>query len=147
MTVATAKQKKKKTHRIGRKPLSIPRERRYVYMTAQTHAAVQEWQQAERRNGRAASFNDALEEMVEMASYYAADTNAALRHQPLDRILNGLSTCGPIPKHIRVEPNGGRSLRCSHCDVWHKVSSRRFSGLLREIAAFVDQHVHEPEFS
>lgn len=135
MTVATGKRKSKP----GRKPRTIPRERRYVYMTEQTQAAVQEWQQAEKLS----SFNDALEEMVELASYYVADTNAAERHQPIARVMNGLLTRSTLPAHIRVEPNGGRSLRCTRCRVEHKVASRRFSGLLREMAAFVDRHLHD----
>ena len=140
MTVATAKQK----NRLGRrKHLAAPRKQRCVYMTEQTYAAIREWVQAERQDGRNASVCDAIEEMVDIASYFSVDTNAALRHQPLGSLANKLIALGQIPNHIRVEPNTGRSVRCSHCRVQKKIAARRFSGVLRELTAFAQQHMHD----
>jgi hypothetical protein len=129
----------------GRKRLSIPRERRYVYLSRPAQAAVREWQSAEmERRGiyeRKVSFNDALDEMIGIASFYAVDTHARQRTQSLGTVLNGLQTLA-IPEHVRIEPNTGRLLRCGKCQEVHRVGARRFSGLLREVKAFVLEHQH-----
>jgi len=126
----------------GRKGLAVPRERRCVLMSARTRAAIVEWQQAERLNGKGSfSFPDALDEMVAIASYYAADRNAAHRLQPLATVLNGLHG-RTVPEHVRIEPNGGKQVRCSRCRASHTIVSRRFSGMLRELTTFVREHEH-----
>jgi len=128
---------------VGRKRLPIPRERRYVYLSGPAQAAVREWQAAEmqRRERGRVSFNDALDEMIEIASFYAVDTRAVQRTQPLATLLNGLHELA-IPEHVRVEPNTGRRLRCAVCRAELRIGARRFSGIVKEIRAFVLAHQH-----
>lgn len=144
-TMKAAAKKAKRRKPPGRKRLTVPRERRCVLMSARTRASIVEWQQAERLNGRVScSFPDALDEMIAIASYYATDKNAAHRLQPLATVLNGLHGM-TVPGHVRVEPNGGKQVRCSHCRTNRTIVSRRFSGMLREITAFVREHEHAPD--
>jgi hypothetical protein len=127
--------------RPGRKR-KAPRERSCVYLSPLARAAISEWRQTERAGGNMSfTHSDALNEMVEIAAYYAPDKRATRRFQPLAAVLNGLHGA-TIPEHIRVEPNGGRRVRCAHCRACHTIVSRRFSGLLRELTKFVREHEH-----
>lgn len=124
----------------GRKRLEVPRRRCQVYLSDAVIASVREWKRAEEKR----TLSEALDEMIGIASYYATDMQAAHRLQPLRSVLSGLHDVA-VPEHIRADPNTGRKLWCRRCQKRHIITSRRFSGMLRQMAEFIEAHRHDDE--
>jgi hypothetical protein len=125
--------------KTGRKPLKVPRYQKSVYMTDQTLLAVKAWMREGRKDRSSFSMADAIEQMAELASFYYSERNAAQRLQHLTVVLGNMSAWKDIP-WIRIEPNSGRVMRCTRCRKEERIEARRFSGLLRAITMFVEQH-------
>jgi hypothetical protein len=119
--------------------LPIPRKQYGVYLSAQSSEAVKVWQSdlKKSREGKA-SFCDALEEMIEFASFFRADKRASNRMQALGKVSRALFA-GEL-SWLKIEPNTGRQLYCSRCRARETVYAKRFSGVLRTIAGFIEQH-------
>lgn len=133
-----------KKNRGGRPRRAIPRSAQNVYMTARTKQAVRSWQAAEmdpgpNLAGRKCSFSDAVEEMILVASMYEADRHAANRFQSLTKTLGSLWGLRKRP-WLQIEPNGGRHLRCTVCRKERILTAKRFSGIIRGIIEFMDEH-------
>ena len=123
----------------GRKPFEVPRKQKHIYMTERAEMAVKEWVAAERSEGHTYSFSDAIEAMVDLASFYYAERNAAHKLQPVADVLAGLWVRRKLP-WVRIEPNSGRHLRCTACKTSETIKARRFSGISKAISTFVEAH-------
>lgn len=123
----------------GRKPLEVPRKQKHIYMTERAELAVKEWVAAERAEGHTYSFCDAIEAMIDLASFYYSERNAAHKLQPISDVMSGLWMRRKLP-WVKIEPNTGRELRCSACKTSETITARRFSGISKAISTFVETH-------
>ena len=124
----------------GRKPLPVPRRQKHLYMTDDCVTRVKAWVADERATASVSySFSDAIHDMVDLASFYYSERNAAHKLTPLSSVLGELWRGRWVP-WIRIEPNGGRTVRCTRCKTTTHIPARRFSGIMRALGNFMRQH-------
>lgn len=126
----------------GRKPATIPRKQKHLYMSDACVARVQAWVLEERSKlgRRNYNFCDAVEDMTEIASFFHVDRKRAAKLAPLYIVMRDQWPWEDEFPWIRIDSNSGRLLRCIACKTEQQVEARRFSGVIKAIEAFVEAH-------